>query len=164
MAYETLIVETADGVTLIRLNRPQALNALNAQLMDEMTAALDAAEGDPAVRCIVITGSERAFAARPGHHLAPQVLSSGRNVYEELGVGFTLLAFGADDDSVTLIEQSAAEAAVPLKTVRDDQADGRAKFESKLVLVRPDQFVAWANDRCESPDAAKVLLEQVTGH
>jgi len=63
VAYETLIVETADAVALIRLNRPAALNALNAQLMDEMTAALNAAEGDPQVRCIVITGSDRAFAA-----------------------------------------------------------------------------------------------------
>ena len=63
MTYETLIVETADAVTLIRLNRPSALNALNGQLMDELTAALDAAEADAAVRCIVITGSDRAFAA-----------------------------------------------------------------------------------------------------
>ena len=63
MTYETLIVETTDAVTLIRLNRPQALNALNGQLMDELTAALDAAEADPEVGCIVITGSDRAFAA-----------------------------------------------------------------------------------------------------
>jgi enoyl-CoA hydratase/carnithine racemase len=63
VAYENLIVETADAVTLIRLNRPAALNALNGALMDELTAALDAAETDPAVRCIVITGSQRAFAA-----------------------------------------------------------------------------------------------------
>jgi len=63
MAYETLIVETADGVTLIRLNRPQALNALSAALMADLTAALDAAEADEAVAAIVITGSERAFAA-----------------------------------------------------------------------------------------------------
>ena len=62
-AYETLIVETVEAVTLIRLNRPAALNALNGQLMDDMTAALNAAEADPAVRCIVITGSDRAFAA-----------------------------------------------------------------------------------------------------
>ena len=62
-AYETLLVETAEGVTLIRLNRPKALNALNNQLMDELTTALDAAEADPAVRCSVITGSDRAFAA-----------------------------------------------------------------------------------------------------
>jgi enoyl-CoA hydratase/carnithine racemase len=63
VAYDTLIVETADAVTLVRLNRPDALNALNARLMDELTAALDTAEADPGVRCIVITGSERAFAA-----------------------------------------------------------------------------------------------------
>jgi enoyl-CoA hydratase/carnithine racemase len=63
VAYDNLIVETADAVTLIRLNRPAALNALNGALMDELSAALDAAEADPQVRCIVITGSERAFAA-----------------------------------------------------------------------------------------------------
>src|SRR5437868_6151068 len=63
MAFETLLVERHDAVTLIRLNRPQALNALNDQLMDELTAALDEAEADDGVRCMVITGSERAFAA-----------------------------------------------------------------------------------------------------
>jgi enoyl-CoA hydratase/carnithine racemase len=63
VAYETLLVETADAVTLIRLNRPSALNALNGQLMDELTAALDAAEADPNVHAMVITGSDRAFAA-----------------------------------------------------------------------------------------------------
>jgi len=62
-AHETLIVETADSVTLIRLNRPEALNALNSQLIGELGAALAAAEADNAVGCIVITGSERAFAA-----------------------------------------------------------------------------------------------------
>ena len=63
MTYETLLTETDDGVLLVRLNRPEALNALNGQLMDEMTAALDAGEADEAVRCFVITGSDRAFAA-----------------------------------------------------------------------------------------------------
>jgi enoyl-CoA hydratase/carnithine racemase len=63
MAYETLIVETADGVTLIRLNRPQALNALATQLWDELSVAIDVAEADEAVGCLVITGSEKAFAA-----------------------------------------------------------------------------------------------------
>src|ERR1700761_5510992 len=63
-AYETLIVEAPQpGVTLIRLNRPQALNALNSQLLTELSAALDVAEADEAVRCVVLTGSERAFAA-----------------------------------------------------------------------------------------------------
>jgi enoyl-CoA hydratase len=63
MSYTTLIVETADGVALIRLNRPEALNALNSQLLAELSAALDAAEADAGVGCVVLTGSEKAFAA-----------------------------------------------------------------------------------------------------
>ncbi len=63
MAYETIIVETEDHVTLIRLNRPDALNALNAELLGELTDALKAAQANEKVRCIVITGSEKAFAA-----------------------------------------------------------------------------------------------------
>ena len=57
MSYETLIVETKDGVSLIRLNRPEALNALNNTLMTELTAALDAAESDPAIRAVIIPGA-----------------------------------------------------------------------------------------------------------
>jgi enoyl-CoA hydratase len=64
MSYETLIVEIPSaGVTLIRLNRPEALNALNSQLLGELSAALDAAEADEGVKCLVLTGSDRAFAA-----------------------------------------------------------------------------------------------------
>ncbi|OYX27024.1 MAG: enoyl-CoA hydratase [Rhodobacterales bacterium 32-66-7] len=63
MAYETLIVEIEDYVTLIRLNRPDAMNALNSTLMRELAAAVTAAEANERVRCIVITGSEKAFAA-----------------------------------------------------------------------------------------------------
>jgi enoyl-CoA hydratase len=64
MSFQTLLVESPeDGVRLIRLNRPEALNALNSQLLDELCAALDAAEADEGVRCVVLTGSERAFAA-----------------------------------------------------------------------------------------------------
>jgi enoyl-CoA hydratase len=63
VAYETLIVETAEGVALIRLNRPEALNALNTRLLADLGEALAAAEADDTVGCIVLTGSERAFAA-----------------------------------------------------------------------------------------------------
>jgi enoyl-CoA hydratase/carnithine racemase len=63
VAYETLIVETAEAVTLIRLNRPEALNALNSRLLAELGDALAAAAADDSVGCIVLTGSERAFAA-----------------------------------------------------------------------------------------------------
>ena len=63
MAYETILVEMRGPVALITLNRPQALNALNAQLMDELTAALDGIEADDAIGCTILTGSEKAFAA-----------------------------------------------------------------------------------------------------
>ena len=62
-AYDTLIVETTDGVTLIRLNRPEALNALNSQLLGELAQALAVCEADEAVGCVVLTGSAKAFAA-----------------------------------------------------------------------------------------------------
>ena len=63
MAYETLIVEIEDYIALIRLNRPEALNALNARLMQELAQAIAAADRNDKVRCIVLTGSEKAFAA-----------------------------------------------------------------------------------------------------
>ncbi len=63
MAYETLIVEVEDHVALIKLNRPEALNALNGQLLNELADALQDAEKNDKVRCIVLTGSEKAFAA-----------------------------------------------------------------------------------------------------
>ena len=61
--YETLIVERRDGAALVRLNRPKALNALNAQLLEELCACLDVLEAEDEVRAIVITGSDKAFAA-----------------------------------------------------------------------------------------------------
>jgi len=63
MAYETLVVEVSDHISLIRLNRPEALNALNSQLLRELGAALREADENEKVRCIVLTGSEKAFAA-----------------------------------------------------------------------------------------------------
>src|SRR5918997_1466006 len=63
MAYDTILVETRGKVGLITLNRPQALNALNSQLLAEVNQALDAFEADANVGCIVVTGSEKAFAA-----------------------------------------------------------------------------------------------------
>ncbi len=63
MAYETIIVEIEDHVALVKLNRPDALNALNAQLLTELADAMSAAQMNDKVRCIVLTGSEKAFAA-----------------------------------------------------------------------------------------------------
>src|SRR5437870_2333560 len=63
MSYENILVETRDRVGVIRLNRPQRLNALNGALAKELSAALFAFDADPAIGCIVITGNEKAFAA-----------------------------------------------------------------------------------------------------
>ena len=82
MAFETLIVEIEDYVALVRLDRPDALNALNAKLMAELAQALAAADANDKVRCIILTGSDKAFAA-------------GADVKEMAGQGFTDV-FGAD--------------------------------------------------------------------
>jgi enoyl-CoA hydratase len=63
MTYETILLQTHGRVGLITLNRPQALNALNAQLVSEVNQALDALEADANIGCIVLTGSKKAFAA-----------------------------------------------------------------------------------------------------
>ena len=63
MAYETILVETRGPVGLITLNRPKALNALNGQVIAELNRALAALEADPEIAVMVLTGSERAFAA-----------------------------------------------------------------------------------------------------
>ncbi len=63
MAYQTILLEVEDQVGTIRLNRPDALNALNAQLLDELAEAVSEMDASGRVRAIVITGSEKAFAA-----------------------------------------------------------------------------------------------------
>ncbi|MEM8801613.1 MAG: enoyl-CoA hydratase [Pseudomonadota bacterium] len=63
MAFETIIVDTEEHVTTIRLNRPDAMNALSQQLLNELVEAIEAAARNDFVRCIVVTGSEKAFAA-----------------------------------------------------------------------------------------------------
>ena len=63
MAYQNIIVETRGRVGLIRLNRPQALNALNSALLRELGEAADSLDADSQIGCIVITGSDKAFAA-----------------------------------------------------------------------------------------------------
>jgi 2-polyprenyl-6-methoxyphenol hydroxylase-like FAD-dependent oxidoreductase len=77
------------------------------------------------------------LAARAGHHLTPFLLPSGRNVFEALGPGFTLLAKDAESPMAQAFAAAARELRAPLQLVATDQAE--------LVLVRPDQFVAWTS-------------------
>ncbi|MBN8935472.1 MAG: enoyl-CoA hydratase/isomerase family protein, partial [Rhizobiales bacterium] len=63
MSYQNILTETKERVGIVRFNRPQALNALNAALIEELGQALRAFDADEGIGCIVVTGSEKAFAA-----------------------------------------------------------------------------------------------------
>jgi 2-polyprenyl-6-methoxyphenol hydroxylase-like FAD-dependent oxidoreductase len=101
------------------------------------------------------------FKAEAGHHLAPKPLSSGRNVFEELSDGFTLLALDADDRAVQSLVEAARQSGLPLEVVRDTYGGSREDYESRLVLVRPDQYVVWAADA--APDDPGGLMARVAG-
>jgi 4-hydroxyisophthalate hydroxylase len=101
------------------------------------------------------------FKARAGHHLPPQLLSSGRNVFEELGRDFTLLAFDADDRTIADFDKAAKTLGVPLKIVRDRYGDGREAYEAKLILVRPDRYIAWLGDG--PPDDVNAVIAKAVG-
>ncbi|RJE80916.1 enoyl-CoA hydratase [Paracoccus sp. JM45] len=96
MAFETIIVEIEDEVALIRLNRPEALNALNATLLDELSSALAEADRNDKVRCIVLTGSEKAFAA--GADIKEMSQKSFVEVYEQD-------LFGAQIEKITRVRK-----------------------------------------------------------
>jgi 2-polyprenyl-6-methoxyphenol hydroxylase-like FAD-dependent oxidoreductase len=108
-------------------------------------------------------GSHR-FEARAGHHLAPAVMASGRNVYEALGPGFTLLALDADGSAVQAFTEVAAELSLPLTVLPDRPQGDLARYRARLVLVRPDQFVAWTSAAPTlGVDEVRRLLHRVTG-
>jgi 2-polyprenyl-6-methoxyphenol hydroxylase-like FAD-dependent oxidoreductase len=98
------------------------------------------------------------YAAQAGFHLTPQQLSSGKNVYEELGEGFTLIDLGTGGAGEAFA-QAAAELKIPLKVIKDTAAGGREKYQASIILVRPDQFVAWTSEKAvaEKAEAAGVL-------
>jgi hypothetical protein len=99
--------------------------------------------------------------ARAGHHLAPRRLSCGRDVFEELGDGFALLALGVEDATVAPFAESAGARKIPLRIIRDSCAGGREAYEARLVLVRPDQYVAWTGNA--APADADAVLRKVVG-
>ena len=110
---------------------------------------------------VISAFGEHTFAARAGHHLAPLVLSSGQNAFDALGRGFTLLALDAPAGAVAAFEDAAATIGMPLTVVADSIAGGREQYGCHLVLVRPDQHVAWAGDA--APDHPGGLLATVAG-
>jgi len=100
------------------------------------------------------------FKARAGHHLPPQLLSSGRNVFAELGNELTLLAFDGEDATAATFARAAQALQLPLKIVRDSYDQGRRAYEAKLILVRPDRYIAWAGD-APPVDAASLLAKSL---
>ena len=127
-------------------------------------------EGSPVVwqppgpaRVSSAKGSHR-FDARVGHHLSPAVLDSGLNVFELLGPGFSLLALGADAESVRAFHDAAAEFKLSLAIIEDRAEGEAARYNAKLVLVRPDQFVAWSGGETSvSHSQARQVLDLARG-
>jgi 2-polyprenyl-6-methoxyphenol hydroxylase-like FAD-dependent oxidoreductase len=108
-------------------------------------------------------GSHR-FDARAGHHLAPAMLDSGVNVFDALGSGFSLLAFGADATAVQTFRTAAAELQMPLTVVEDTARGEAARYAASLVLVRPDHFVAWSTrETLAGADQARQVLQLARG-
>lgn len=99
-------------------------------------------------------------AARGGHHLTPRNLSWGLNIFEELGEGFTLIGLDVDPAILKQFGAAAQRFGVPLKVISDTQAGGREDYDASMVLVRPDQFVAWAS-KVEPVDPGAVLSKSI---
>jgi 4-hydroxyisophthalate hydroxylase len=104
---------------------------------------------------------QHTFQARAGHHLAPVPLSSGRNVFEELGRGYALIALTGDQRLTEPFQAAAKALRIPLRVLVDTFDAERTAYESRFILVRPDQYIAWAgNDQPADPTS---LLHQVVG-
>src|SRR5262249_28737583 len=99
--------------------------------------------------------------ARAGHHLTPQPRSSGDSAFDDLGAGFTLLAFDAGEKAITAFAQAAKALGIPLKIIWDDFGNELAAYEARLVLVRPDQYVVWTGDA--APADTRAVMARVVG-
>ena len=148
----------------------QALQARAQGAVGEVHAFEPNYEGSPVVRhaggdrgVSSAKGSHR-FEARAGHHLAPATLGSGAQVFDALGAGFALLAFGAQAGAVQAFRDAAHALQLPLTVVEADAAGEAARYDASLVLVRPDQFVAWSSRETGIAfDAALRLLARSSG-
>ncbi len=108
-------------------------------------------------------GSHR-FEARAGHHLAPVVLADGRNIYQALGDGFCLLAVDAQAGTAQRFQEAAKELGLPLTVIEEARGHEADRYQTRWVLVRPDQFIAWVgHDADIGPEQAHALLAHALG-
>ena len=130
----------------------------------DVTQYLPHYEGSPIVwgEAGAVSGAvgRHMYAARAGHHLAPQELASGNDMYDSLGSGYALLSFGGE----AKVEQAFAEAArhmkVPFTIVSDSSESARESYGAPFILVRPDGFVAWAGEQA-GPGEGQILARAI---
>ena len=99
--------------------------------------------------------------ASAGHHLSACVLSSGDNVFTRLGDGLTLIALDAEPAGIEALRDAARALRVSLEVIRDSLADDRTRYQARLILVRPDQHIAWAGDT--APADPEAVLARAIG-
>lgn len=116
-----------------------------------------AAAGEPSAK------GSHSHRARAGHHLSPQSLEDGTNVYDRLGPGFSLLILGRDDRHAHRFAEAAAARNLPLTIFLDPAEQARARYCSDMILVRPDQYVAWAGHAAAADVDPELVLDQAIG-
>ena len=98
--------------------------------------------------------------AEAGYHLSPQPLPGGSDLWEALGPGFTLLELGTTREAGDRFEQVAKSQSVPFQRVFEPSTELCTVYGAELILVRPDQFVAWAG-QTDSADASGILSRAI---
>ena len=162
MASESVLVAVDGGIATVTLNRPEVLNALNRDLVDRLAAALRAAEADPAVRCIVLTGSGKAFCAGGDlaflSTLAEKV--AFRRFIKDTGQ-LAALIMGLEKPVVAMVNGVAAGAGFNLALACDiviaSRAARFAQSFAKVGLV-PDCGGMYLLPRLVGPHKAKELM------
>ena len=154
MAYETILIETKDGVATLTLNRPTALNSLNKSLMDDIRAALRALVKDDDVRALIVTGAGRGFCA--GADLSNAgfsdgvARSAGENISHSMEIGYNPLVrdlAGFPKPVVAAVNGVAAGGGVGLALCADVVVAAKSAyfvqvFGPRLGLV-PDMGCTW---------------------
>lgn len=115
--------------------------------------------GPPDGRCSAV--GSHLYRSRAGHHLAPQPLSSGGNMYDGLGAGFTLVSLDGDAGDIAGFRDAAAVLGIPLTVIEDSYAGDRSRMGARLTLVRPDQYVCWSGETAGRD--SRTVLERVAG-